>query len=100
MRVEEVQFNNVETQIVVNAKLVLDINKSIEAIKINLKYLEQDIKNKLLEKKKILLEAANLDKEQQTILRNHLERNILQSQRSCILELEKCKIKQSKILFN
>ena len=37
------------------------------------------------------MEAANLDKEQQIILRNHLERNILQSQQNSILELEKCK---------
>ena len=50
--IEEIQFINDETQIVVNAKLFLDINKSIEDIKINLKYLEQDVKNKFLEKKK------------------------------------------------
>ena len=46
-RIEEIQFINDETQIVVNAKFFLDINKSIEDIKIKLKYLEQDIKNKL-----------------------------------------------------
>ena len=57
-----------------------------------MEYLEQDIKNKLLEKKKeILLDAANLDKEQQTILRNHFERNLMRSQQSCILELKNCK---------
>ena len=83
--VEEIQFINDETQIVVNAKLFLDINKSIEDIKINLKYLEQDIKNKFLEKKKeIIWDAAKLVEEQQTILRNHFERNL-------ISELEKCK---------
>ena len=38
--IEEIQFINDETQIVVNAKLFLDINKSIKDIKINLKYLE------------------------------------------------------------
>ena len=82
---QEVIFDNGETQIVVNAKLFLDINKSIEDIKINLKYLEQDIKNKFLEKKKeIILDAAKLVEEQQTILRNHFERNL-------ISELEKCK---------
>ena len=82
---QEIIFDNGETQIVVNAKLFLDINKSIEDIKINLKYLEQDIKNKFLEKKKeISLDAAKLVEEQQTILRNHFERNL-------ISELEKCK---------
>ena len=84
-KIEEIQFINDETQIVVNAKLFLDINKSIEDIKINLKYLEQDVKNKFLEKKKeIILDAAKLVEEQQTILRNHFERNL-------ISELEKCK---------
>ena len=83
--IEEIQFINDETQIVVNAKLFLDINKSIEDIKINLKYLEQDVKNKFLEKKKeIILDAAKLVEEQQTILRNHFERNL-------ISEMEKCK---------
>ena len=83
--IEEIQFINDETQIVVNAKLFLDIKKSIEDIKINLKYLEQDVKNKFLEKKKeIILDAAKLVEEQQTILRNHFERNL-------ISELEKCK---------
>ena len=82
---QEIIFDNGETQIVVNAKLFLDINKSIEDIKINLKYLEQDFKNKFLEKKKeIILDAAKLVEEQQTILRNHFERNL-------ISELEKCK---------
>ena len=83
--IEEIQFINDETQIVVNAKLFLDTNKSIEDIKINLKYLEQDVKNKFLEKKKeIISDAAKLVEEQQTILRNHFERNL-------ISELEKCK---------
>ena len=82
---QEIIFDNGETQIVVNAKLFLDINKSIEDIKMNLKYLEQDVKNKFLEKKKeIILDVAKLVEEQQTILRNHFERNL-------ILELEKCK---------
>ena len=82
---QEIIFDNGETQIVVNAKLFLDINKSIEDIKIYLEYLEQDVKNKFLEKKKeIILDAAKLVEEQQTILRNHFERNL-------ISELEKCK---------
>ena len=82
---QETIIDNGETQIVVNAKLFLDINKSIEDIKINLKYLEQDIKNKLLEKKKeIISEAVKQVNEQQVILRNHFERNIF-------VELEKCK---------
>ena len=83
--IEEIQFNNDETQIVVNAKLFLDINKSIEDIKLSLKYVEQDIKNKLLEKKKeIISEAVKQANEQQVILRNNFERNIFE-------ELEKCK---------
>ena len=74
-----------KTKVVVNAKLFLDINKNIEDLKINLKYLEQDVKNKFLEKKKeIILDAAKLVEEQQTILRNHFERNL-------ISELEKRK---------
>ena len=82
---QEIKFDNGETQIVVNAKLFLDINKSIEDIKINLKYLEQDIKNKLLEKKKeIISEAVKQANEQQVILRNHFERNIF-------VEVENCK---------
>ena len=84
LQIEEIQFNNNETQIIVNAKLFLDINKSIEDIKINLNYLEQDVKNKLLEKKKeIISEAVKQAHEQQVILRNHFERNIF-------VELEKC----------
>ena len=83
--VKEINFDDGETKVVVNAKLFLDINKSIEDLKINLKYLEQDVKNKFLEKKKeIFLDAAKLVEEQQTILRNQFERNL-------ISELEKCK---------
>ena len=83
--VQEINFDDGENKVVVNAKLFLDINKSIEDIKINLKYLEQDVKNKFLEKKKeITLDAAKLVEKQQTILRNHFERNL-------ISELEKCK---------
>ena len=82
---QEVIFDNGETKVLVNAKMFVDINKNIEDIKINLKYLEQDIKNKLLEKKKeIILDAAKLVEEQQTILRNSFERNL-------ISELEKSK---------
>ena len=85
LRVEEIQFNNGETNILINAKLFLDINKSIEDIKIILKNSEQDIKNKLPEKKKeIILDAAKEVEEQQVILRNHFERNL-------ILDLEKSK---------
>ena len=83
--VQEINFDDGETKVVVNAKLFLDINKNIEDLKINLKYLEQDVKDKFLEKKKeIILDAAKLVEEQQTILRNHFERNF-------ISELEKCK---------
>ena len=90
--VQEINFDDGETKVVVNAKLFLDINKDtaklatqIEDLKINLKYLEQDVKNKFLEKKKEkILDAAKLVEEQQTILCNHFERNL-------ISELEKCK---------
>ena len=83
--VQEINFDDGETKVVVNAKLFRDINKNIEDLKINLKYLEQDVKNKFLEKKKErILDAAKLVEEQQTILRNHFERNL-------ISELEKCK---------
>ena len=81
---QEIIFDNGETQIVVNAKLFLDINKSIEDIKINLKYLEQDIKNKFLEKKKEIISEAVKQANEQVILRNHFERNIF-------VELEKSK---------
>ena len=90
--IKKINLNDGETKVVVNAKLFLDINKDTaklvsqtENININLKYLEQDIENKLLEKKKeILLDAANLDKEKQTILRSDFERNLMQSRQSCI----------------
>ena len=85
LRVQEIIFDDGETKVVVNAKLFLYINKNIEDLEINLKYLEQDVKNKILEKKKeIILDAAKLVEEQQTILRNHFERNL-------ISKLEKCK---------
>ena len=83
--VQENNFDDRETKVVVNAKLFLDLNKNIEDLKINLEYLEQDIKNKLFEKKKeIILDAAKLVEEQQVILRSHFERNL-------IWELEVCK---------
>ena len=83
--VQEYNFDDGETKVVVNAKFFLDMNKIIEDLKINLQYLEQDVKNKFLEKKKEnILDAAKLVEEQQTILRNHFERNL-------ISELEKCK---------
>ena len=83
--IQEINFDDGKTKVVVNAKLFLDINKKIEDLKINLKYLEQDVKNEFLEKKKeIILDAAKLVEEQQTILRNHFERNLNS-------ELEKCK---------
>ena len=44
--VQEFSFDDGEIKVVVNAKLFLDINKNIEDMKINLEYLEQDIKNK------------------------------------------------------
>ena len=50
-----------------------------------MKYLEQDIKNKLLEKKKEnISEAVKQANEQHVFLRNHFERNIF-------VELEKFK---------
>ena len=60
--IKETNFNDGETKVVVNAKIFLDINKDaaklasqMEDIKRNLSYLEQDIKNRLLEKKKEIL---------------------------------------------
>ena len=41
--------------------------------------------------KKIFSNAANLDEDQQNILRNHSERNLVRSQQSCISKLGKCK---------
>ena len=85
LRVQEIYFVDSETKVVVNAKFFLDLNKNIEYIKINLKYLEPDYKNNLLEKKNDnILDASKLIEEQQNILRNHFERNL-------ISELEKCK---------
>ena len=51
-----------------------------------MKYLQQDIENKILEKKKkeFILDASKLVEEQETILRNHFQRDLF-------LELEKCK---------
>ena len=70
MHVEKNQFNNDETQIVVNATLFLDINKSIDDMKVNLKNLEQDIRKKLLENRnEIISEAVKQTNEQQVILR-------------------------------
>ena len=70
----------------------------MEGIKMKLKYLEQDSKNKLSEsKKENILDAAKLIDEQQTILSNHFERNV-------ISELEICKSETIKdtiqILYN
>ena len=57
--IKEINFDDDETKVVFNAKLFLDINKDtaklasqIEDIKIKSKYLEQGIRNNLLEKKK------------------------------------------------
>ena len=95
LRVQEINFDDGETKIVVNAKLFLDINKNIEDLKINLKYLEQDVKNKVLEKKKeIILDASKLVEEQQTILCLIILRETLFRNRKNV------KIKQSKMLYN
>ena len=106
--IKRTKLEDCETKVVVNTKLYLDINKDtakvasqIDYLKINLKYSEHDIESILFEtKKEIILDAANLVEEQQTILRNHFERHFMQSQRSCISELETVKVKQSKIIFN
>ena len=55
LRVQEISFDDGETKVVVIAKLFLDINKNIEDLKINMKYLEQDVKKKFLEKKKEII---------------------------------------------
>ena len=46
---QKINFVDSETKLVVNVKLFLDINKNIEDIKINMKCLEQDNKNKIFE---------------------------------------------------
>ena len=92
--VQEINFDDGETKVVVNAKLFLDINKNIEDLKINLKYLEQDVKNKFLEKKKeIILDAAKLVEEQQTIF-------VIIFRETLFRNWKNVKIKQSKIPFN
>ena len=59
--IQQINFDDGETKVVVNAKLFLDIKKNKEDLKINLKYLEQDFKNKQFEKNKdIILDVANL----------------------------------------
>ena len=76
--VQEIQFTFNEKNMILIAKLILDINKHIEDVKTYLKYLEQDNENNFLkEKNEILLGAAKLVEEQQTILRNHFERNLI-----------------------
>ena len=83
--IQEINFDDGETKVVVNAKLFSHIKNNIEDIKVNLKYLDQDFKNELFEKKKeITLDAAKLVEERQTILRNHFEKNLFS-------ELENCK---------
>ena len=57
--VEGFSFDDGETTVVVGAKLFVDINKNIENIKINLKYLEQDIENKLSEKENEAVKQVN-----------------------------------------
>ena len=48
LRVEENQLKYGETNIIITAKLFLDINKNIEDIKISLKYLERDIEKRVI----------------------------------------------------
>ena len=75
--VEEIQFNNGNTKVVVSAKLFFDINKNIEDIKKIIEIFRTRYRKKMLEKKKeILLDAANLVKEQQIILPTEFERKL------------------------
>ena len=75
---QQLTFDNGETKVLVNAKMFVDTNKSIADMTINLKYLEQDVRNEFLEKKKIIcLVAAKLVKEHQVILRNRFEKNLI-----------------------
>ena len=67
----EIKFKDGETHILVNAKLFKDINKQLEDLKINQKYLEQESKNKLQEQRKeIILEATNIIDERSRVERN------------------------------
>ena len=93
LRVQEINFDDGETKVVVNAKLFLDINKNKEDLKINLKYLEQDVKKNFRKEKRnnfgCCQEWKNNKPFYVIILRETLFRN-----------WENVKIKQSKILFN
>ena len=76
--------------------MFLDINKIIEYIYTSVKLLEKDTRNIFLEKKKaIRLDAANLDKEQQIILRAEFERNLIleleKYMNEAVIKMEKCK---------
>ena len=83
--VQEINFDDGETKVVVNAKLFLDINKIIEDLKINLKYLEQDVKNKIFRKeKRNNFGCCQVSGRTTNHFRNHFQRNL-------ISELEKCK---------
>ena len=52
LRVQDSNFDDGETKVVVNAKLFLDINKNMEDLKINMKYLEQDVKKNFREERR------------------------------------------------
>ena len=63
-----------------------------------MKYLKQDIRNEFLEKKnEFIFDAAKLGEEQQTLLRNHFERNLFSQLEKCNCEAVKDTIQ---LLYN
>ena len=95
---EEIKFKDGETHVLVNAKLFKDINKQLEDLKINQKYLEQDSKNKLQEQRKeIILEATNIIEERSRVERNKFEKQLITELSTCKTEAIKDTIQ---ILYN
>ena len=76
-----------ETHVLVNAKLFIDINKLLADFSINLKYLEQESKNKLLEQRKeIILEATKIIEERERIKRNEFQKQMIDQLQTCRTE--------------
>ena len=95
---QEIQFRDGETHVLVNAKLFKDINKQLEDLKINQKYLEQESKNKLQEQRKeIILEATNIIEERSRVERNKFEKQLITELSTCKTEAIKDTIQ---ILYN
>ena len=59
---EEIKFKNGETEILINAKYFIDLSKQLEDLEINLRFVEQDYKRLLDQRKEIISEALNFIK--------------------------------------